>query len=95
MCDNGEAVELVWATPASILNRAAAGEGSIMFPTRLNISRLADSASAEEAMSRARIMPIFTVLPWVEERPDDTAVMIPAEAGYVVTENFVPATAPS
>lgn len=90
VCDGGEAVALEWAKPQDILARAAAGESSILFPTRMNIARLAESADAAQALSAARERPVFTVRPWVEKRADGTAVVIPAEAGYCETENFQP-----
>ncbi|WP_242124017.1 NUDIX hydrolase [Sphingobium sp. Sx8-8] len=95
VCDGGEAVALEWATPDSILTRAAEGETSILFPTRLNIARLAESGAVDDAIAAARMRPIFTVLPRVEKRPGGMAVVIPAEAGYCETENFNPSQAPS
>lgn len=90
ICDGGEAVELEWAAPGDIVARANAGEQSILFPTRMNLSRLAQSADAESALAAARERPVFTVLPRVERREGGMAVMIPAEAGYGETENFHP-----
>ena len=89
-CDGSEAVALEWATPAAILDRAAAGETSILFPTRMNISLLANSETAAHALEVARARPVFTVRPRVEKRPGGTAVIIPVEAGYPETENFHP-----
>ena len=91
-CDGSEAVALEWAAPAAILGRAAAGETSILFPTRMNVSRLAESASVEHALEAARRRPIFTVHPRTEKRPGGIAVVISAEAGYIETENFHPHT---
>lgn len=89
-CDGSEAVALEWATPASILDRAAAGETSILFPTRMNISRLAESDNVAQALAAARQRPVFTVEPRTEKREGGMAVVIPAEAGYPETENFHP-----
>lgn len=88
ICDGGEAVELEWAAPQDIVALAAAEERSILFPTRMNLLRLAESPHAEAAMDAARSRPIFTVLPRVERREGGMAVTIPAEAGYGETENF-------
>jgi len=90
VCDGGEAVALEWARPDDISARAAGGEASILFPTRMNISRLAESTSAQAALARWRGQDIFTVSPWVEKREGGLAVVIPKEAGYRETENFVP-----
>lgn len=90
ICDGSEAVALEWAAPADILARAAVGERSILFPTRMNVLLLARSNSVDEAIEAARKRPVFSVLPHVEQRDDGTLVTIPAEAGYGETENFVP-----
>ena len=90
VCDVGEAVALEWASPESILARAAAGERSILFPTRMNLRRLAESGTVEDALTTARARPVFTVLPRVERREGGMAVVIPQDAGYGETENFHP-----
>ncbi|MET0361482.1 MAG: NUDIX hydrolase [Sphingobium sp.] len=90
VCDGDEAVALEWAAPEAILARAAAGETSILFPTRMNISRLAETGNAADALAAAQARPVFTVHPRVEKRDGGMAVVIPAEAGYCETENFHP-----
>lgn len=90
VCDGGEAVALEWASPTSILARASAGERSILFPTRMNLRRLAESDTVADALSAARVRAVFTVLPRVERREGGMVVMIPHEAGYGETENFHP-----
>lgn len=89
-CDGGEAVAIEWSRPDAILDRAAAGETSILFPTRMNVRLLARSPDAAHALDTARERPVFTVRPRVEQRPGGMAVVIPAEAGYGETENFHP-----
>lgn len=93
-CDGSEAVALEWATPGAILDRAAAGETSILFPTRLNVARLAESADARSALEAARARPHFTVCPRVEKRDGAVVTVIPAEAGYCETINYLPASVP-
>ncbi|MBJ7375300.1 NUDIX hydrolase [Sphingobium sp.] len=89
-CDGGEAVALEWASPDAILARASAGERSILFPTRMNLRRLAESDTVDAALAAARARSVFTVLPRVERREGGMAVLIPHEAGYGETENFHP-----
>jgi 8-oxo-dGTP pyrophosphatase MutT (NUDIX family) len=90
VCDGGEAVALEWARPEDILARAAGGEASILFPTRMNISRLAESSDAQAALALWRGQEIFTVSPWLEKREGGVAVVISKEAGYCESEYFVP-----
>ena len=61
------------------------GEAKLMFPTRLNLEKLARSNSVQEALSRARSEPVLTVLPWVEKTPEGPILHIREDAGYDVT----------
>lgn len=90
MCDGSEAVALEWVAPRDVLARAAAGDLSILFPTRMNLKRLAESDSVDDAIAAAHRRPRFTVLPRPEKRADGIVVRIPQEAGYGETENFHP-----
>ncbi|MBV9842616.1 MAG: NUDIX hydrolase [Sphingomonadaceae bacterium] len=90
VCDGAETVALEWANPHEVIERARAGERSILFPTRLNLVRLAESHDAASALAAAAARPHFVVHPWPEKREGGMAVVIPAEAGYAETENFHP-----
>jgi len=90
ICDGGETVALEWVAPRDVLARAADGDLSILFPTRMNLKRLAESSTVADAIAAARARPRFTVLPRPERREGGTAVVIPAEAGYGETEHFHP-----
>ena len=57
-----------------------------MFPTRLNLQLLAKSATAAEAEQATRARRVVTVEPQVGEREDGKVLIIPAEAGYGLTE---------
>lgn len=89
-CDGDETIALEWAAPRDVLSRAANGDLSILFPTRMNLKRLAESGNVADALAAARARPRFTVLPRPERRADGVVVRIPAEAGYGETENFYP-----
>lgn len=90
VCDGGETVALEWASPHDVLERAAAGDLSILFPTRMNLKRLAESHDVASAIAAARARAPFTVTPVAQKREGGIAVVIPAEAGYGETENFHP-----
>lgn len=89
-CDGGETVALEWVSPRDVLARAADGDLSVLFPTRMNLKRLAESDNVDAAIAAAHARPRFTVLPRPERREGGTAVVIPAEAGYGETEHFHP-----
>ena len=85
--DGGETVALEWARPIDLIERAEAGERSIMFPTLMNLKRLAETEDTESALAAAHARPRFKVEAQVQVRPDGSRVIvIPAEAGYALTE---------
>jgi len=89
--DGGETVALEWASPADAVLRAEGDEQSIMFPTLLNLMRLSESEDTASAIFAARNRTPYTVLPVVEQRDDATRmIVIPAAAGYGVTEHPFP-----
>jgi 8-oxo-dGTP pyrophosphatase MutT (NUDIX family) len=89
--DGGETVDLEWASPADTVQRAESDAQSIIFPTLLNLMRLAESTDSASAIDAARIRPLVTVMPTVEVREGGARVaVIPAEAGYGVTEHPAP-----
>lgn len=90
VCDGGETVALEWVAPRDVLARAAEGDLSILFPTRMNLKRLAESDTVADAVAAARVRPHYTVVPRPERRSDGIMVRIPEEAGYGETENFHP-----
>ncbi|NIJ07349.1 8-oxo-dGTP pyrophosphatase MutT (NUDIX family) [Sphingomonas vulcanisoli] len=89
-CDGVEAIALEWARPADLLARAEAGEQSLLFPTRMNLARLAESRSAAEALEAARRRPIVPVLVEIERRADGILHRLPPDAGYALSEFFTP-----
>jgi 8-oxo-dGTP pyrophosphatase MutT (NUDIX family) len=84
--DGREIVAVEWVKPQDLIARAQRGERAIMFPTLLNLMRLAESADVESALAAAAARPIFTVLPRVERRGDSRVIVIPEAAGYGITE---------
>ncbi|MGE0741716.1 MAG: NUDIX domain-containing protein [Hyphomonadaceae bacterium] len=89
-CDGDETVSLEWVRPLDAVARAEAGENTILFPTLMNLKRLAESDSVAAALAAARTRTPFTVLPKVRRQDDQIVVMIPPEAGYGVTEFILP-----
>lgn len=88
-CDGGETVALEWIAPAAALEQA--DQRNILFPTRMNLRKLARSADSGSALADARANPPVLVIPEPHRDERGVTVYIPAEAGYGVTEHFVPA----
>ena len=78
-----ESVDSLWVSPQEAITKRR--EWHIMFPTRLNLMKLAEANSVEDALSRARKQPPVTVEPWVEEAPGGKRLRIREDAGYALT----------
>lgn len=83
--DGAESVGSTWISPRRALDEAEAGKRTIIFPTRMNLAKLARSRTTAEAIAAARASRIVTVLPEVERGPSGPVMRIPAEADYGVT----------
>jgi 8-oxo-dGTP pyrophosphatase MutT (NUDIX family) len=84
--DGREAVDHSWVAPLDLIEKRKTGEAKLMFPTRLNLQVLGRSASAAEAEAAAIAKTVVTVEPRVEQREHGKVLVIPAEAGYGLTE---------
>jgi 8-oxo-dGTP pyrophosphatase MutT (NUDIX family) len=85
--DGVETVDAEWLSPEHAAQLAQSGERPIIFPTMLNLLRVAESDNAAAAIAAARARPRVTVTPVMEVFEDGTRrVTIPAAAGYPVLE---------
>jgi 8-oxo-dGTP pyrophosphatase MutT (NUDIX family) len=84
--DGTEAVDSVWLDPARAIAEADAGQRAVVFATRLNLMRLAESGSVAGALDAARARPLVPVMPRLVDRGGARFVAIPADAGYGVSE---------
>ena len=87
--DGGESVEGLWITPQQALSDAGAGTRTLVFATRMNLSKLARYRTVGEAVDATRSKPVVTVMPKAKRTPEGRWLQIPAEADYGVTEVFV------
>ncbi len=87
--DGGESVESLWITPQQALSEAEAGSRTLVFATRMNLTKLARYATVAEAVVATRARPVVTVVPKATKTPEGRRLQIPAEADYGVTEVFV------
>ena len=77
---NGDFYQLVemLAPDELALDLAASGERKVIFPTRMNLQLLAESADPADAVARSEARDLVTVEPWV----DGKVLRIPEDAGY-------------
>jgi 8-oxo-dGTP pyrophosphatase MutT (NUDIX family) len=86
VADGSEIVGIEWVEPSVAAAAARRGEWPIIFPTLMNLDRLAESDSAASAITAALARPPFTVLPVIErDESGARVIVIPADAGYAVT----------
>lgn len=91
--DGWETVDAEWIAPSEALRLAETGERKIIFPTRMNLQLLAESADAASATLAASLRPEVIVEPKVQRRPDGDVLVIPPEAGYGAVEESLSAVA--
>jgi len=82
----GECAGASWVTASEVLRRDAAGEASLIFPTRRTLERLALHRDFEAIAADARAHPIAPISPWVEERDGERFITISADLGFPVTQ---------
>ena len=82
VCDGQEAVNMSWLSPAVALSMEASGDHMLMFPTKLNLERLARFRRVDEALAAAASSPVVTVMPKLLVEDGEVYLTIPPDAGY-------------
>ncbi|MEM5517662.1 NUDIX hydrolase [Henriciella sp. AS95] len=92
--DGRETTDAIWVEPSRALDMAANGEATVIFPTRMNLGKLAESEACAAAIERFTGEAVVTVLPVVgEDDLGNPCLHIPAEAGYMQTTEPLEAVA--
>ncbi|HEY7979819.1 MAG TPA: NUDIX hydrolase [Rhizomicrobium sp.] len=81
--DGRESVDSIWISSAEAI--ADRKKWNVIFPTKLNLMKLAKSKTVAEAVATARANPPLTVTPWVEQGADGPILKIRDDAGYEQT----------
>jgi 8-oxo-dGTP pyrophosphatase MutT (NUDIX family) len=90
VCDGRETTDAIWLSATEALAREAAGQATIIFPTRMNLIKLAQAASIADAALRFGKAPVVTVLPEAGKTDDGAACLfIPEAAGYGITRELL------
>lgn len=88
--DGRETTDSVWVSPSDALEMEARGEATIIFPTRMNLRKLAMASSTQEAKSLFVESGVVTVLPKVgKTEKGEPCLFIPEEAGYGQTQELL------
>ena len=87
--DGAENTESVWTRPQQAIDEALAGKRVIVFPTMMNLRRLAQFPDVAAAMAAARDWTVVRVQPVIGPHERGRTLNIPAEAGYGVSQVLV------
>lgn len=82
--DGVEAVSAHWLKPRDVLADWEADRVPLMFPTRLNLMKLARSSTVAAALQAAKQQPVIKVLPKIERSGAGIDLTIQKAAGYGV-----------
>jgi 8-oxo-dGTP pyrophosphatase MutT (NUDIX family) len=86
--EEAEHSHIFWASAKDTLAMADRGEVSVIFPTRRNLERLADSADFSDFSAHSARFPVDLITPWIEEREGQAHLCIPDHLGYPVTSEI-------
>lgn len=84
--DGHESVDSTWITPQQVLTDADAGKCTIIFPTRMNVAKLARHTRVGDALEAARKSTVVAVLPVIKKIDGEPYLCLPEEADYDVVE---------
>jgi 8-oxo-dGTP pyrophosphatase MutT (NUDIX family) len=88
--DDDETMAVEWVSPLAAIERAEAGERSILFPTLMNLRRLAESPDVASALAAADERAIVPVLPVLQPHPEGFQITIDPAAGYGSGGHVIP-----
>jgi hypothetical protein len=80
-------VDSIWISPAAAI--ADRKKWNVIFPTKLNLMKLAKSKTVADALAAADAEKPLTVTPWVEQGPDGPILKIRDDAGYEQTTTLL------
>lgn len=83
--EEAEHSHIFWASAKDTLAMADRGDASVIFPTRRNLERLAESAGFIDFSAHSAQFPVDLITPWIEEREGRSYLCIPDDLGYPVT----------
>ncbi len=88
--DGRETTDAVWLGAQTALDLEAQGQATIIFPTRMNLVKLARARSVADAARRFGSETVVSVLPQVSKTDaGEPCLLIPEEAGYGQTQELL------
>lgn len=90
--DGHESVDSVWVHPAQAIADADAGRRTMLFPTKLNLMKLAELPTVAAVLAHYRTAAPRPILPVVEQRDGRRFLTVGKESGYPIYERELDAT---
>ncbi|TXL72815.1 NUDIX hydrolase [Vineibacter terrae] len=90
--DGHESVDSVWVQPTQAVADADAGRRTVLFPTKLNLMKLAEIATVPALLAHYGTFAPPTVLPVIEVRDGRRFLTVGRESGYAVFEREMDAS---
>ena len=84
--DGYEIVDSRWCRPKDLINDFHNGTEKLVLPTLMNVMKLTEVNSVDEAIQMAHNRKIIPITPTLKATPAGDQLVIPEEAGYGVTE---------
>ena len=84
--DGYEIVDSRWCRPQDLINDFHNGTEKLVLPTLMNVMKLTEVNSVDEALRMARNRNIIPVTPTLKKTPTGDHLVIPEAAGYGMTE---------
>ena len=88
--DGDETVAAEWVSPTAMIQRAESGERPILFPTLMNLRRLAESSDIAGALAAADERVVAPVLPVLRPHPEGFQITLDPAAGYGAGGHVIP-----
>ncbi len=80
--DGGETVSSLWGQPDFLIAEADQGKWNIVFPTRVNLSKIAVYDSSADLLSTCLQTSVEKITPQVDRQSDHVTLSIPEDAGF-------------
>jgi len=80
--DGAEIVDAIWLSPVQALERQAAGQLVMVFPTIKQLQQLAGFASSQSLLSHARAHQVKPVQPRIVGSGERARILLPGDPGY-------------
>jgi 8-oxo-dGTP pyrophosphatase MutT (NUDIX family) len=90
--DGHESVDSVWIKPLDAVSDADAGRRTMLFPTKLNLMKLAELPTVAAVLAHYRALTPKPILPVVEQRDGRRFLTVGKDSGYALYERELDAT---